>query len=99
MASEPKPMYTIVKWLILTSNSQATKLLSSFLITYTVKAFNAIVSTPQTVWIEKTKQQNPVTLFTLILCDILSSSCNAQYFHMTEYTHARLAFTVFLVGN
>ncbi len=49
MASEPKTMYAIVKSLILTSNTQATKLLSSFLITCTVKAFNAIVSTPQTV--------------------------------------------------
>ncbi len=47
----------------------------------------------------KMKQQNQVTLFKLFLCDILSSSCNAQYFHTTEHTYARLTFVVRLVDN
>ncbi len=43
----------------------------------------------------KKKQQNQVPLFKLFLCDILSSSSsNAQYFHITEHTYARLTFVI-----
>ena len=38
-------------------------------------------------------------LFKLFLCDILSSSCNAQYFHTSEHTYTRLIFIVSLVDN
>ncbi len=53
---------------------------------------------PQLFELEK-KQQNQVTLLKLSLCDILSSSCNAQYFHTTEHTYARLTYVVSLVDN
>ncbi len=35
----------------------------------------------------------------VLLERITSSSCNAQYFHTTEHTYARLTFVVSLVDN
>ncbi len=60
--------------------------------------FNFIVTDPATVSIEKeaTKSNHVVKMF---LCDSLNSSCNAQYFHTTEHTYARLTFVVSLVDN
>ncbi len=43
----------------------------------------------------KKKQQNYLNF----LCDILYSSCNAQYFHTNEHTCARLTFVVSVVDN
>ncbi len=68
---------------------------------YTIKAFNAIVTTPCNCLIEEKtiKQQNQITLFKLFLCDILSSSCNAQYFHTTGHTYTRLRFGLVKFGT
>ncbi len=35
----------------------------------------------------------------MFLCDILNSSCNAQYFHTSEHIYSRLTFVVTLVDN
>ncbi len=40
-----------------------------------------------------------VTFFINFLWDILSNCCNAQYFHITEHTYARLTFVVSLEDN
>ncbi len=86
--------HTIVKRLILTTNTQATKV--EFLnYVYTVKGIQCHSNRFEL----KKKQQNQVTLFKLFLCDILNSSCNAQYIHTTEHTYARLTYVVSLVDN
>ena len=47
MASEPKTMYTIVKQLVVTSNTQATKISRVFKLLIYSKVFIAIVTTPR----------------------------------------------------
>ncbi len=77
------------------------KLLKKSRVFNTVKAFNAIVTTPRNClnWKKKVSNKKQVMLFKLFLCDILSNSCNAQYFHTTGHTYARLTFVVSLVVN
>ncbi len=58
MASEPKTMYTIVKRLILTSNTQATKQVEFFNYVYTVKGIQCHSNhAPQLFELEKKMQQ------------------------------------------
>ena len=62
MVSEPKS-YTIVKWLILTSNTQAIKKQVEFFnYVYTVKGFNAIVTTHCNCLNKKQPQKNKTSL-------------------------------------
>ncbi len=58
MTSEPKTMYTIVKRLILTSNTLATKQVEFFNDVYTVKGFQCHSNhSPQLFELEKKTQQ------------------------------------------
>ncbi len=63
--------YTIVKWLILTTNTQATKIKSSFLITYAVKGIQGHSNRSPQLFELKKKQQNQVTLFKVFFVTFL----------------------------
>ncbi len=69
--------------MILTSDTGATKKKSRNCV-YTIKGFNAIVTTPHNCVNWKKKQQ--VMLFKRFLCDI----CYAQYVHTTGHMYTRL---------
>ena len=71
MASEPKTMYTIVKRLILTSNTQATKQVEFFNYVYTVKGIQCHSNRSPQLFELKKKQQNQVTLFKVFFVTFL----------------------------
>ncbi len=87
MASEPKTTR-----LILTSNTQATKKVE--LLNYVCTFQCHSNRSPQLFELKKKKSNKKTShvIKTFSLC-----SCNAQYFHTTEHTYARLSFMVSLV--
>ncbi len=96
MTSEPNTTPLLNVW-FLTSNIQATKKVE--FLNYVLYGKGIQCHSNHSPQLFELKQKNKSRFFKFFLWDILSNCCNAQYFHITEHTYARLTFVVSLVDN